>query len=159
MSTIPVINYCVNLFRITSKYQDLLDGALVCAPAGKEDSFTAFNNDLYYSGRHEESDLRNDSVQGPIAYWNTTQKGDPINEETIKFGPEIGLPRQPVSYWLKLSKKKKVYVQEVTQYSKGNLSKLKPLWATDALVRTGIHNFCKVAKKALSEELEDLLNN
>lgn len=157
MSAVPVIKYCVRLFEITSKYQDLLDGSLSCAPAGKEESFNAFNNDLYYSGRHSTNDLRKDSIRGPIPYWNTTRKGEPINEETIQFGPELGLPRQPVSYWLKLSKKKKVYVQEVTQYSKGNLAKVKPIWATDALVRTGIHNFCKVAISALTQELENLL--
>lgn len=160
LSTVDVIKYCVKLFDITSRAQDALtDGILHIAPAGKQQLLDEFNNDLYYSARHTVHDLRNDSVRGPIPYWNTTLAGTPINEETIMFGPEIGLPRKPVSYWLKLSKKKKVYVEQVTSYSKGNLSKFVAVWATEALVKTGIHNFCKVASENLLREVNELLRD
>lgn len=157
-STEAVIKYCVKLFDITSRAQDALkDGMLHVAPAEKQQVADEFNNDLYYSARHAESDLRNDSIRGPIPYWNTTLPGTPINNETIMFGPEIGISRKPVSYWLKLSKKKKVNVQEITSYAKGNLTKFVPLWATEALVKTGVHNFCKVASENLLREVNDLL--
>ena len=158
LSTVAVINYCVKLFEITSRAQDALkDGILHVAPAEKQQIADEFNNDLYYSARHSVDDLRNDSIRGPLPYWNTTSAGTPINEETIMFGPEIGFPRKPVSYWLKLSKKKKVYVQEITSYTKGNLSKTVPLWATAALVRTGVHKFCTVASENLLREATELL--
>lgn len=157
-STVSVIKYCIKLFDITSRAQDALpNGRIQVAPEEKSDAVDAFNNDLYYSGRHCIKDLRNDSFRGPLPYWNTTLEGTPINEETIMFGPEIGRVRKPASYWLKLSKKKKVYVEENTAYVKGNITKLVPVWETDALVKTGIHNFCKTAVKALTAELDILL--
>ncbi len=158
-STIDVIKYCVKLFDIASRAQDSLkDGMIHVAPAEKQQAADAFNNDLYFSARHTVKDLRNDSIRGPVPYWNTTLPGTPINEETIMFGPEIGLPRKPVSYWLKLSKKKKVYVEQVSSYTKGNLSKLIAVWATEALVKTGVHNFCKIASENLLQELNALLD-
>lgn len=158
-STVDVIKYCVKLFDITSRAQDsLTDRIIHAAPADKQQVADEFNNDLYYSARHSVHDLRNDSVRGPVPYWNTTAPGTPINEETIMFGPEIGLPRKPVSYWLKLSKKKKVYVEEITSYSRGNLRKLVPVWATEALVKTGVHNFCKVSSTSLLREVNELLD-
>lgn len=157
-STAPVIKYCIKLFDITSRAQDALQGGQIqIAYAEKSDVADEFNNDLYFSGRHAADDLREDSLRGPVQYWNTTLPGTPINEDTIMFGPEIGRPRQPASYWLKLSKKKKVYIEENTSYAKGHITKLVPVWVTDALVRTGIYNFCKVAVKNLSEELDLLL--
>lgn len=158
LSTVPVIKYCVKIFDIISRAQDALpNGRIQVAPEEMADTVDAFNNDLYYSGRHCVNDLRNDSVRGPIPYWNTTFKGTPINEETIMFGPEIGRVRKPVSYWLKLSKKKKVYVEKNTAYVKGSITKLVPVWETEALVRTGVHKFCKTAFTALTTELELLL--
>lgn len=159
LSTQAVIQYCVKLFDITSRAQDSLkDGMLHVAPAEKQQVADEFNNDLYYSARHTINDLRNDSVLGPVPYWNTTLPGTPINEETIMFGPEIGFPRKPVSYWLKLSKKKKVYIEQTTAYSKGKLSKFVAVWATEALVRNGVHHFCKVASESLLREVNELLD-
>lgn len=111
-NTIAVINYCVKFFDITSRHQDLLGGTLQCAPLEKEDAMKAFHNDLYYSGRHEKADMRQDSHKGFLPYWNTTQKGESITTENIRFGPELGLPCQPASFWVKLSKKKKFMLQK-----------------------------------------------
>lgn len=157
-SSAEVIKYCVNFFDIVSRAQDALpDGVLHVAPANKQNAADAFNNDIYYSGRHTIYDLRKDSVHGEVPFWNTTLRGTPITEETIMFGPDIGLSAKPASYWLKLPKSKKVYVIKTTTYAKGHLSKKVAVWATDALVQTGVHKFCKTATTCLLSELNELL--
>jgi hypothetical protein len=157
-----VIEFCIAIFDISSRAQDALeDGKLLCAPGGEEQlkALSNFNNDLYYCGRHTSKDLRNDSICGSVPYWNTTLKGTPINADTIMFGPEIGSPRKPASYWLQISKKKKINILETTSYYKcgGNISKPISVWVTDGLVRIGILKFCRQAMENLPKELDILL--
>ncbi len=151
------ILYCVQLFSIASECQDKLDPELKMLPIAMKDTAKAFNNDLFYSGRHSVDELRNDSFYGKVPYWNTTDKGEAITIDNICFGPELGLPRKPASYWLKLSKKKRVYLEEQKTYAKGILSKTTTAWATDALVKVGINHFIRTAYQALTTELETLL--
>lgn len=159
MDSKAVIHYCVKLFDIASRHQDLLNGELQCAPLEKLEAYAKFRNDLYYCGRHEVDDLRKDSSGKFLPYWNTTSKKERISIDTIQFGPELGFERKPARYWLSLSKKERVKVQEVRTYPfGGQTSEEKYIWATDALVRTGIHNLCTVAHRELTSELNDLLS-
>ena len=149
--------YCVNIFDIVSRYQDQLDGSLKVAPGEKAEAADAFNNDLFYAGRHTAQEIRPDEYLGNVPYWNTTNKGEPITTDNICFGPELGLPRKPASYWLSLSKKKKVEVNAVQEFEKGSISRTKELWAAEALVKIGINHFNKTAYKAFTTELDALL--
>lgn len=151
------ILYCVQLFSIASECQDKLDSELKTVPYAMKDVVKAFNNDLFYSGRHSIDEYRNDRVYGKVPYWNTTDKGEAITIDNIYFGPELGLTRKPASYWLKLSKKKRVYLEEQTTYAKGMISKTTTAWITDALVKVGIHHFIRAAYEALTTELDALL--
>lgn len=157
--TVDNIKYCVNLFRIASTAQDALEGSIKICPADKHNAVKAFNNDLFYCGRHTAEESREDTYHGKVPYWNTSKVGEMVTMETICFGPEIGLPRKPAIWWCKLSKSKKVYIEEQTQYQKGILRKELTTWATDALVKTGINHFISDAYKALTTELEALLEN
>lgn len=152
------ILYCINIFSIASKAQDELGGALKIAPGAKKEIVDAFNNDLIFGGRHNEDERRDDEYHGKVPYWNTTQKGEEITIDNIFFGPEIGLPRKPASYWLKLSKKKKVYMTILTKYENvGVLQKETEAWATEAIVKTGLHHFVRKAYDSFTFELEELL--
>lgn len=154
---VDIMKYCVKIFDIASRYQDALNGELKICPEEKKELLITFNNNLYFSGRHEVDDLRPDSEYGPLPYWNTTEPGEPITMENICFGPELGLPRRPASYWVSLSKKKKVGLTQITTYSKGYVNKRVSVWVTDALVRIGIKKFCKTAHENLLQNLADLL--
>lgn len=151
------ILYCISIFDIISRYQDQLDGGLKIAPGAKSKAADSFNNDLYYAGRHTTTEKRKDSVYGDLPYWNTTVVGEPITVDSICFGPELGLPRKPASYWLALSKKKKVAVSEIQEFAKGSLSKTVELWATEALVKVGINKFIHEAYNSFNSSLEELL--
>lgn len=164
LGTIPyeatkVMQYCVNIFDIASRYQDMFeDGELHICPEEKKEALVQFNHDLYFAGRHAVYDLRPDSVCGKIPYWNTTETGEPITMDNICFGPELGYPRKPASYWVKLSKKKKITLAQPMNFQKGTINKRVSLWATDALVKSGIRKFCQTASKALTQDLEALLD-
>lgn len=154
--TKAVINYCISMFEIISRAQDELDGIFVCAPVGegKQKAFEEFINDLYYGGRHTPKDLRNDTTYGKVPYWNTTIKGEPINADTIKFGPEIGEKSKPASYWLQLSTKKK----STLIYKNAGKLQTVSIWKTDLIVRSGVHNVCNKLVEFLLDELNILLS-
>lgn len=153
------ILYCVAIFDIISKCQDSLEGGIRIAPKKLEQLVTEFNNDLFYAGRHTPFDRKKDSIYGDLPYWNTTEVGEQITVENIQFGPELGFPRKPASYWLSLSKKKKTTVTAVQEFKKGCIKKSQPMWVTEALVKTEIHKFIQAAYKIFTAELEEILEN
>lgn len=157
-ATKECILYCIKLYSIVSTAQDALDGELQIVPAKKRDAGNAFNTILNYAGRHKPDDMRKDDNHGLVPYWNTTQKGEEITCDNIFFGPDIGLPKKSATYWLKLSKSKKVYITEYTKYEKGGiLTKEKTTWATDAIVKTGVYRFNRIISENLQAQLEELL--
>lgn len=153
------IEYCVKLFAIVSEAQDALEGYIKIYPYNKLDAVKAFNNDLFYGGRHSIDERRNDTYQGKVPYWNTTNVGEKITMDNIQFGPDIGLPQHPASYWIKLSKKKRVYMEEQTTYTKGKISKTVIVWATEAIVKINVNGFIRVAYEAFTKELDEMLKN
>ena len=155
---VNVIHYCIKIFDIASRYQDSLNGAIVTVPEEKAEEMRIFNNDLYFCGRHEKNDLRTDSHNMKVPYWNTTQKGQEITLDNIMFGPDIGFAQRPASYWIKLSKKKKIETVRVVSSIYGKISAPgKSIWQTQALVNSGIQKFCKTAHQSLLEDIEGLL--
>ena len=155
---VKVIEYCVKIFDIVSRCQDQLEGREIRVCPGKlSEVVTSFNNDIYFIGRHAEDDKRHDQTYGDVPYWNTTKIGEPINLETIYFGPDWGKSRMPASYWIKLSKKKKMTIYEEQHFATHSIKRPKDVWVTEAMVRSGILQICKLAYKNFTSYLEEIL--
>lgn len=156
---VAVIRYCISFLDIVSRYQDTLDGGIKFSPLGKEAAVQKFNDDLTFAGRHKKDDRMNSASGIEIPFWNNTLKGENITEDNIFFGPDIGLPERPASYWLHLKKSKTVAITLTKNFEKGHITK-KPIlmWATAALVKYGtLYTFCKIGYKRFSETLEQIL--
>lgn len=154
---VKTIEYCVKIFDIVSRCQDKLEGEIKLCPKPLGEIVTQFNNDLYFVGRHSKDDKRPDEIRGEVPYWNTTKVGEPINMETIYFGPDWGLPRKPASYWVKYPKKNKMSIYEEQHFSTHTTRRVKEVWTTEAIVRSGIHKICKMSYKNFNVYLEEIL--
>lgn len=157
---VHVIEYAVKIFDISSRAQDnLLHGGVECIPSDKKAAAEQFNKDIYFCGRHTPEDKRNDSRLGPVPYWNTTSKGEPITVNNIRFGLDIGL-RESYSArkLMKLSKKKRVTVATIVPNSHGVVARpVASKWITEAIVEAGVHKFCVTAFESLNADLKALL--
>lgn len=153
------ISYCISLLDIISRYQDILDGSLKIAPGEKSDAADSFNKNMSYAGRHTEQETYPDDYYGDLLYWNTTSKGETVTADNIYFGPELGLPRKPASYWLSLSKKKKVTVNAVLEFKnvKGQLARPRDMWATEGLVKVVINDFIRNTYYSFLTDIDALL--
>lgn len=158
--SVLIIKYCLNFLDITSRYQDLLNGGLEGAPDSKMGVAEKFNNDLTVAGRHTKDEKMESTSGEMIPCWNTTVKGEPITEDNIFFGPDIGLMQYPARYWINLKKSKKVNMYITKHFAKGIVKQNQPpLWATDALVKYSfIFYYCKTGYNLLTKHLDELLD-
>lgn len=157
--SIPVIKYCLRFLDIASRYQDELDGGIKFAPKSKLDIVAKFNQDLTFAGRHTKDEHMQSISGNAIPFWNTTSKGEPITEDNIFFGPDIGLLPRSARYWINLKKSKTVNITITKNYEKGSLRKKPvPMWATGALVKySSIFSYCKIGHKCLTQHLDNIL--
>ena len=148
--SVKVIRYCVKLFDIVSKYQDILEDMPISVEPSKYDAIKKLNIHIYLAGRHEPDEIRPHEYLKNLTFWNVTKKNEPVTVYNIYFGPDLSLPPRPASYWLSVSKKEK--------FTLSDGDKKKSMWVTDALVQSSIHCFCRNASQDILEDLDIILS-
>lgn len=143
-----IILYNVNFLNIVSQFQD--NGYLKYQPKEMDEIQKLFNVTVEINGRQDSPNK-----------CNYTKKGEKVTIHNVVYGGVFGLPLKPASYWLSLSKSKKIVLdyhsRVATSLSKSPVIAQKTLWQTQAILEAGVERFTENNSKVLIRCVQKLL--